>query len=116
MDDQKKPRSRVKKVVNDGKGVEIHGEGLGTGPVNNMGNYSDRKEQEVRQTAKQPQGRPQVQNPFGQQNRPQGQSPVPNRYIILSASRTGNRDRIHSSRTDRPLPQAGANRDSITVR
>ena len=75
MDDQKKPRSRVKKVVNDGKGVEIHGEGLGTGPVNNMGNYSDRKEQEVRQTAKQPQGRPQVQNPFGQQNRPQGQSP-----------------------------------------
>ena len=45
MDEQKKPRSRVKKVVNDGKGVEVHGEGLGTGPLNNTGNYADRKQQ-----------------------------------------------------------------------
>ena len=36
MDEQKKPRARAKKVVSGGKGVEIHGEGLGTGPVNNM--------------------------------------------------------------------------------
>ena len=43
MDNQKKPRAREKKVVENGKGVEIHGEGLGTGPVNNMGNYEDRK-------------------------------------------------------------------------
>ena len=43
MDNQKKPRAREKKVVGNGKGVEIHGEGLGTGPVNNMGNYEDRK-------------------------------------------------------------------------
>ena len=31
MDNQKKPRAREKKVVGNGKGVEIHGEGLGTG-------------------------------------------------------------------------------------
>ena len=43
MDNQKKPRAREKKVVESGKGVEIHGQGLGTGPVNNMGNYEDRK-------------------------------------------------------------------------
>ena len=43
MDNQKKPRAREKKVVETGKGVEIHGEGLETGPVNNMGNYEDRK-------------------------------------------------------------------------
>ena len=45
MDNQRKPRAREKKVVGSGKGVEIHGEGLGTGPVNNMGNYEDRKPQ-----------------------------------------------------------------------
>lgn len=86
MDEQKKPRSRVKKVVNDGKGVEIHGEGLGTGPVNNMGSYTDRKEQEARRPVQQQsrpqtqnhfaqQSRPQVQNPFNQQGRPQAQNP-----------------------------------------
>lgn len=76
MDEQKKPRSRVKKVVNDGKGVDIHGEGLGTGPVNNTGSYADRKEQEARRPAQQPQSRPQqYQSPFGQQSRPQGQNP-----------------------------------------
>jgi len=76
MDEEKKPRSRVKKVVNDGKGVEIHGEGLGTGPVNNMGSYADRKQQAAgRPTQQAPmQGRAQTQIPFGQ-NRPQSQSP-----------------------------------------
>ncbi len=33
MDEQKKPRSREKRVVNEGKGVRKTGEGLGTGPV-----------------------------------------------------------------------------------
>ena len=76
MDEGKKPRSRVKKVVNDGKGVEIHGEGLGTGPVNNMGSYEDRKQQENGRPAqqKQPQSRPQTQGQTGQ-NRPQSQIP-----------------------------------------
>ena len=45
MDDQRRPRSREKKVVSEGKGVEKKGQGLGTGPVNNAGNYEDRKQQ-----------------------------------------------------------------------
>ena len=71
MDEEKKPRSRVKKVVNDGKEVEIHGEGLGTGPVNNMGSYADRKQQAAGRPSQQTptQGRAQTQIPFGQ-NRP----------------------------------------------
>ena len=44
MDDQRRPRGREKKVVSEGKGVEKKGEGLGTGPVNNAGNYEDRKQ------------------------------------------------------------------------
>ena len=46
MDEQRRPRSREKKVVSEGKGVEKHGEGLGTGPVNNTGNYEDRRAQQ----------------------------------------------------------------------
>ena len=45
MDSQRKPRAREKKVTENGKGVEKRGEGLGTGPVNNMGNYANRREQ-----------------------------------------------------------------------
>ena len=48
MDEQRRPRSREKKVVGEGKGVEKKGQGLGTGPVNNTGNYADRKEQQNR--------------------------------------------------------------------
>ena len=44
MDQEKKPRSREKKVVSEGRGVEKRGEGLGIGPVGNTGNYADRKE------------------------------------------------------------------------
>ena len=40
MDNQKKPRAREKKVVGNGKGVEIHGEGLGTGPVGSQNGYA----------------------------------------------------------------------------
>ena len=45
MDESKKPRSREKKVVSTGKGVEKYGEGLGTGPLNNTGSYADRQQQ-----------------------------------------------------------------------
>ena len=83
MDEQRRPRSREKKVVSEGKGVEKRGEGLGTGPVNNAGNYEDRREQQgsmQHSSFSQPQQRPaQGQNaqnsrvqqtPYGQQ-RPQ---------------------------------------------
>ena len=81
MDEQKKPRSRVKKVVNDGKGVEVHGEGLGTGPLNNTGNYADRKQQGTQGPGRQlpfipasGNTRPEANNPFGP-NRGQSQNP-----------------------------------------
>lgn len=81
MDEQKKPRSRVKKVVNDGKGVEVHGEGLGTGPLNNTGNYADRKQQGTQGQGRQlpfipasGNTRPEANNPFGP-NRGQSQNP-----------------------------------------
>lgn len=73
MDGQKKPRSRERRIVNEGKGVERQGEGLGTGPVNNTGNYEDRKEQERDRTPQRPAGETpagrtsQGGNPFGQQ-------------------------------------------------
>ena len=64
MDNQKKPRAREKKVVESGKGVEIHGQGLGTGPVNNMGNYEDRRPM---QSSAPQTGRPSGNgSPFGQ--------------------------------------------------
>ena len=47
MDEQKKPRSRVKKEVGEGKDFEKQGKGLGTGPVNNTGSYQDRREQRL---------------------------------------------------------------------
>ena len=77
MDDQKKPRSRVKKVVGEGKDFDIKGEGLGTGPVNNAGNYEERKGQQAQQFPQHPQQaqRPaQSQNPFGQAHTQQSQS------------------------------------------
>ncbi len=49
MDQQKKPRAREKRVAESGYAVEKKGEGLGTGPVNNAGNYSDRKAQQPAQ-------------------------------------------------------------------
>ncbi len=45
MDESRKPRSREKKVVTEGRGVEKKGEGLGTGPLGNQGTYADRKAQ-----------------------------------------------------------------------
>ena len=76
MDENRRPRSREKKVVGEGKGVEKKGEGLGTGPVNNTGNYQDRREQQNAFPSSPFGGtqRPQqnnTQNPFGSQQRPQ---------------------------------------------
>ena len=49
MDEERKPRSREKKIVNEGRGVEKRGEGLGTGPVGSAGTYEDRKSQSAPQ-------------------------------------------------------------------
>ncbi len=70
MDRQNKPRSREKKVVDSGKGVEKQGEGLGTGPVNSAGNYEERRKQEQ---ARQEQAarRTGPAQPFQQPQRPQ---------------------------------------------
>ena len=98
MDGQKKPRAREKKVVNEAMNVEKHGEGLGTGPVGNMGGYQERREQEAARKQKKTTGggipfggahpfrgqahsgsRPQQSNPFAQsrpsQSNPFGQRP-----------------------------------------
>ena len=108
MDEQRRPRSREKKVVSEGKGVEKRGEGLGTGPVNNAGNYEDRRTQQggmpgssVSQSQQRPaQGqsaREQVQHtPFGQQRpkqRPDSGFPFGN-----SAQRPGTQNSFDSSR------------------
>ncbi len=74
MDQQKRPRAREKRVVDEAKSVEKKGEGLGTGPVNNTGNYEDRRQQEAQrqQQAQRPQQTQQSFNPFPQaQQRPQ---------------------------------------------
>ena len=87
MDEQRRPRSREKRVINEGKGVEKKGEGLGTGPVNNTGNYADRREQQKNsvQSSSFGQQQPQagrsgsygqhpvqgINNPFGSQQKPQ---------------------------------------------
>ena len=76
MDENKKPRSRVKKVVNEGQGIGEKGEALGTGPVNNTGSYADRREQQARPVQGSPfsQQRPSQSSPFGQKRLTQGQS------------------------------------------
>ena len=75
MDEQRRPRSREKKIIGEGKAVEKKGEGLGTGPVGNTGGYESRRKQQGSPVggAQRPssgsasQGRPQQGNPFGQQ-------------------------------------------------
>ena len=49
MDSNRKPRAREKRITENGKGVEKYGQGLGTGPVNNAGNYASRTEQYQKQ-------------------------------------------------------------------
>lgn len=77
MDEQRKPRSREKKVVSEGKGVEKKGEGLGTGPVNNTGSYQDRREQQNAQQTPFGQQRPQQGSSFTQQRPQQGGASFP---------------------------------------
>ena len=75
MDGQRRPRGREKKIVSEGKGVEKKGQGLGTGPVNNAGNYEDRKQQYSAPSSffGGSQQKPQQGSPFGQQRPQQGQ-------------------------------------------
>ena len=73
MDENKKPRSRVKKTVGEGIDFEKKGEGLGTGPVNNAGNYADRREHQASPIGQQRPAQSQG-SPFGQQRPAQGQS------------------------------------------
>ena len=114
MDEQRKPRSREKKIVNEGKGVEKRGEGLGTGPVNNAGNYEDRRRPASQASsydsnrpnpfsgqtaghrpAQQSPFRPQTgsQNPFGTSGRPTGggNSPFGNRPVSGQQNAYGTR-------------------------
>ena len=74
MDEQKRPRSREKKVVSEGKGVQKKGQGLGTGPLNNTGSYADRREQEQARPAQRPAARPQQSRPTQGAGFPFGQS------------------------------------------
>ena len=85
MDGQNKPRSRERKIVNEGKGVQKYGEGLGIGQLNNTGGYEDRRQQEQHTDdamRQHPQGgspftqqRPQNISPFGQQRTQSSGSP-----------------------------------------
>ena len=100
MDEQKRPRAREKKVVSDGKGVEKKGQGLGIGPVNNTGNYADRKQQQSASSGligskpqkpgygQEPQSRPGPGTPSGQQ-RPQNPFGFPPVSGSASSDATG---------------------------
>ena len=68
MDENKKPRSRVKKTVGEGKDFEKKGEGLGTGPVNNAGNYADRREHQASPIGQQRPAQSGQQPPCGRQH------------------------------------------------
>ena len=73
MDESRKPRSRQKKVVNEGRGVEKYGEGLGTGPVGSTGSHAGQQQAGSARPASAPRqtGTPQSQpSPFTQ-SRPQ---------------------------------------------
>ena len=70
MDESRKPKSRAKRVVSEGRGVEKKGEGLGTGPLGNQGTYADRKAQQSGQVNQRPAGSPRSASPFTQ-SRPQ---------------------------------------------
>ena len=73
MEEQKKPRAREKRVVNEAINVEKHGEGLGSGPVGNMGGYQERRDQEAARPQQKTAGTPYTaSNPFrGQQSNAQ---------------------------------------------
>lgn len=70
MEGQNGPKSRKVKIVNSGKGIARKGEGLGTGPVNNTGNYADRREQNA-------QTRPPQSSGFSSQSPESQRKPAP---------------------------------------
>ena len=87
MDEQNKPNARKKRVVGDGKGIEKHGEGLGTGPVGQNSQrppqsaFSQQAQQSsrpIQQSARQSAQRP-AQNPFSQ-NSQSTQRPAQNSF------------------------------------
>ena len=116
MDEQKKPRTREKRVSTEGKGVKKYGEGLGTGPVNNTGNYSDREQQEKERAEAQ---RRQPANPFasflnqadgshpGQQRPGNGGNPF---YGQQHAQGNGNPFRDQGQQGSGTRPQSAQNR------
>ena len=124
MDEEKKPRSREKKVVSESRGVETYGEGLGTGPVGNMGGYADRKAQEqARQNGGRPAGgqsaSPQQSprtgsrpaggpDPFSQSRPPQAGSPRPaNGQSPFSQSRPPQAGGPRPANGQSPFTQSG---------
>ena len=122
MESGNKPKSRTKKVVSGGKGVEIYGEGLGTGPVGNTGEYRERKEQGKQQPSpakNAASGRPdpfgQIQRPgqrpmTGQTPRPSSQGPEQRPFDQASrhppAGQTTNAQRPGTQSSQRPIGQA----------
>ena len=107
MDGQKKPRAREKKVVNEAMNVEKHGEGLGTGPVGNMGGYQERREQEAARKHKKTTG---GGIPFGGAYPFRGQAHSGSRShnrvrhrAIHSVSGRNRQTRLHSSGHSRPI-------------
>ena len=118
MDEQKRPRSREKKVVSEGKGVQKKGQGLGTGPLNNTGSYADRREQEQARPAQRPAARPQQSRPSqgagfpfgqsGQQQRPQQSRPgqgagFPFGQSSRPAGQSGQQQRPQQSGSGQPM-------------
>lgn len=106
MDGQKRPRAREKRVVNTGKGVEKQGSGLGTGPVNNTGNYEKRREQEAART---PQQAPQQRQPGENARRTQDPRDAQNRNSqspFAQSNRTQSTRPLNQQQASYP-PQAG---------
>ena len=88
MDEPRKPRAREKKVVEEGKGVEKKGQGLGTGPVNNTGSYEERKQQSSPGSSfSGGTSRPAQGNPFAQTRPQQGKSDNGTGFPFGSVSR-----------------------------
>ncbi len=127
MDEQKKPRAREKRVVVGSARVEKKGEGLGTGPVNNTGNYASRKEQQSQQPQQRPASAAQqtsrpVQRPASASQQPQQQRPASGtqqtpRPLQRPGSSTTQRPASFAQGTPRPQqqPASSAQRPASTA-
>ena len=130
MDGQKKPEARKVKIIGTAKKMEKKEEVTSTGPVNNTGNYADRKEQMQAGAA----GKPPVQSPSavqrpsqsGPASRPGGSSPFGTQRPGSSASPSfgsqrpaGSAQRPSSGSAQRPgtvTPSAAQRDHSQTTR